>query len=103
MKSRLVSPAVALACVAAVLPAPARCFQLSAPGGAAGRGRVPVARFPLATTVNRTPQRRRPPAPALRASADADADAGLSKEQKLHKYQQLAVEMTTKAKKLPPG
>ena len=38
---------------------------------------------------------------ALRASADADA--GLSKEQKLKKYQNLAVELITKANKLPPG
>jgi hypothetical protein len=98
---RLVSPAVAFACVAAVLPGPARCFQLSAPGAGRG-GRVPVARLPL--TVSGAPHRRRPPPPAaLRASADADADAGLSKEEKLRKYQQLAVEMTTKAKKLPPG
>jgi hypothetical protein len=39
--------------------------------------------------------------PALQASADADA--GLSKEQKLKKYQNLAVELITKANKLPPG
>ena len=39
----------------------------------------------------------------LRAAADADADAELTKEQKLKKYQNLAVELITKAKKLPPG
>ena len=44
---------------------------------------------------------RKPPRPALQASADADA--GLSKEQKLKKYQNLAVELITKANKLPPG
>jgi len=38
----------------------------------------------------------------LRA-ANAEPDAGLSKEQKLKKYQQLAVELITKAQKLPPG
>jgi hypothetical protein len=40
---------------------------------------------------------------ALRASANADPDAGLSKTEKLKKYQQLAVELITKAGKLPPG
>ena len=40
---------------------------------------------------------------ALRASANADPDAGLSKAEKLKKYQQLAVELITKAGKLPPG
>ena len=87
------SRAIALACVAsAVLLPGARCFQL---GPAVGVGRKHAW----------LPQRWRKavrPAP-LRASANADADAGLSKEQKLKKYQQLAVEMTTKAKKLPPG
>jgi hypothetical protein len=40
---------------------------------------------------------------ALRTSANADPDAGLSKAEKLKKYQQLAVELITKAGKLPPG
>ncbi len=63
------------------------------PGG--GGGSLPASRA----------RALRAPLGALRASADADADAdaGLSKEQKLKKYQNLAVELITKANKLPPG
>lgn len=88
------TPVFALACVAAVVLSPGvRCFQI---GAVAGAGRKAHGWLSLRC--------RKAPMPAtLRASANADADAGLSKEEKLRKYQQLAVEMTTKAKKLPPG
>lgn len=83
---------LAMLCFAAFAPDGARSFQLA--GWAGPR-----------TSLHGVSRRRGVDAgsAAMRASANADADAGMSKEQKLKKYQQLAVEMTTKARKLPPG
>ena len=86
---------LATLCVAAFIPLGTRGFRVisrATPGVRWVRagGRLACPRAPLSQT--------------LCAKVDADAaDSGLSKEQKLKKYQQLAVEMITKAKKLPPG
>lgn len=99
-----VTQALALACLAAVLPPGARSFQLAAPPAATYRsGTVLSGRCPGVGRVRPATVAGRALALPLRASANAGPDAGLPKEQKLKKYRQLQMELITKAQKLPPG
>ena len=92
----------------AVVAAMLACF--TAPGARSfpmlATGLLKLAHRPgdIAFPVKRLVPAFRNAAVTLHAKEDgADPDANLSKEEKLKKYQRLAVEMVTKAGKMPPG